>query len=254
MTEQTCRADQPTVPLIAAAGGMAEPTRRTDQPIVPLTVGDWRHSRADATGRRANNTPDSGRLAACQPLRPPVNQGGPREHLEPVRLGPPMQDPLETRSKAPSIVPEKLVTPYLEVEHIPQEPDTLSSDSIDSLRVQLRRMNKWLDEVQKEVTKSNEEAGESSKRGLPFAREIQDKPIPTSFRLPTLESYDGSSDSTKHVAAFRAQMTLYDSSDALMCRVFPTTFRGPARMWYSRLGPTSISLSTNSQGSWSRTF
>ncbi|RRT33468.1 hypothetical protein B296_00057254 [Ensete ventricosum] len=97
-------------------------------------------------------------------------------------------------------------------------------------------MNKWLDEVQKEVTKSNEEAGESSKRGSPFAREIQDKPIPISFRLPTLESYDESSDSTEHVAAFRAQMTLYDSSDALMCRIFPTTFRGPARMWYSRLG------------------
>ncbi|RRT33469.1 hypothetical protein B296_00057255 [Ensete ventricosum] len=211
MTEQTCRANQPTVPLIAAASSMAEPTRRADQPIVPLTVGDWRHGRADATGRRANNAPDSGRLAAChkegpcrkivhpvsspigqprsqsqsravgspsgtnrhgvvrtdsrhileaahrprahpssshlvpndsnrglfrsspsstslnrgdtdyhlshspvglddsptiaEPLRPPINQGGPREHLESIRLGPPMQDPLETRSKAPSIIP-----------------------------------------------------------------------------------------------------------------------------------------------------
>ncbi|RRT40250.1 hypothetical protein B296_00046107 [Ensete ventricosum] len=122
----------------------------------------------------------------------------------------------------------------------PQEPDTLSLDSTDSLRVQLWRVSKRLDKVHKEVTKSKQEASESSKCGSPFAPEIQDKPIPTSFRLPALESYDGSSDPTEHVAAFRAHMALYDSSDALMCQVFPTTLRGPARMWYSRLRPASI--------------
>ncbi|RWV89796.1 hypothetical protein GW17_00048040 [Ensete ventricosum] len=74
----------------------------------------------------------------------------------------------------------------------------LSSDSTDSLRVQLRHVNKWLDEVQKEVTKSKEEASESFKRGSPFAPKIQDNPIPTSFRLPALESYDGSSDPSEH--------------------------------------------------------
>ncbi|RWV91047.1 hypothetical protein GW17_00046698 [Ensete ventricosum] len=80
-------------------------------------------------------------------------------------------------------------------------------------------MNERLDEVQKEVTKSEEEAGENLKHKSPFAPEIRDKPVPTNFRLPILESYDGSSDPTEHVAAFRAQIALYDSSDALMCRL-----------------------------------
>ncbi|RZR72090.1 hypothetical protein BHM03_00010264 [Ensete ventricosum] len=118
---------------------------------------------------------------------------------------------------------------------------TLSSDSTDSLKAQLRQVNRRLDEVQKEFTESMEELGKSSKGRSPFTPKVQDKPIPTNFRLPALESYDGSSDPTKHVVAFRAQMALYDTSDALMCRVFPTTLRGPTRMWYNRLKLATIS-------------
>ncbi|RRT37083.1 hypothetical protein B296_00047562 [Ensete ventricosum] len=71
--------------------------------------------------------------------------------------------------------------------------------------------------------------------GCQFTQEIQDKPISTSLRLPTLEAYDVSTDSVENVVAFPAQMTLYGLSNALMCRAFSTTLRGPARMWYSRL-------------------
>ncbi|RZR98585.1 hypothetical protein BHM03_00027972 [Ensete ventricosum] len=119
--------------------------------------------------------------------------------------------------------------------------DTLSFESANSLREQVRQVHQRLDEVQKEALKSKGEIRESLKGGSPFTPEIQGKPLPASFRLSTLELYDGSDDPTEHIAAFRAQMTLYDTSDALMCRAFPTTLRGPARTWYSRLKPASIS-------------
>ncbi|RRT81363.1 hypothetical protein B296_00005203 [Ensete ventricosum] len=112
---------------------------------------------------------------------------------------------------------------------------------MDSLRAQLRQVNPRLDEVQKEFVKSNEELRESSKGGSPFAPEIQDKPILTNFCLPSLESYDGSSDQAKHVASFWAQMALYDTLNTLMCRAFPTTLRGLARIWYNRLKSSLIS-------------
>ncbi|RWW49959.1 hypothetical protein BHE74_00043810 [Ensete ventricosum] len=119
--------------------------------------------------------------------------------------------------------------------------DTLSSDSADLLREQVRQVHQQLDEVQKEVLKSKGEVEESSKGGSPVTPEIQDKPLSTNFRLPALKLYDGSCDLTEHVATFRTQMALYDTSDALMCRAFPTTQRGPARTWYCRLKPASIS-------------
>ncbi|RWW57341.1 hypothetical protein BHE74_00035871 [Ensete ventricosum] len=92
----------------------------------------------------------------------------------------------------------------------------VTTEAFLSLAHQLRHINERLDEVQKEVTKSKEEAAESSKNKSPFTPEIRDKPVLADFRLLILESYDGSSDPIEHVAAFRVQMALYDLSDALM--------------------------------------
>ncbi|RRT45604.1 hypothetical protein B296_00055018 [Ensete ventricosum] len=61
----------------------------------------------------------------------------------------------------------------------------------------------------KEVLKSKDEIGKSSKGGSPFTPEIQDKPLPANFRLLALELYDGSCDPAEHITTFHAQMALY---------------------------------------------
>ncbi|RWW02351.1 hypothetical protein GW17_00034564 [Ensete ventricosum] len=70
--------------------------------------------------------------------------------------------------------------------------------------------------ARREFIKSKKELTEGSSVGSSFVQEIQDKSIPLNFCLPTLESYDGSSDPVEHIAAFRAHMALYGSSNALM--------------------------------------
>ncbi|RZS14400.1 hypothetical protein BHM03_00046072 [Ensete ventricosum] len=147
----------------------------------------------------------------------------------------------EVHADSPAVVPARSWSHSCNPAQASPNLDTLSSDSTDSLREQVRQVHQRLDEVQKEVLKSKGEFGESLKGGSPFTPEIQDEPLPANFRLPSLELYDGSYDPTEHVAIFCAQMALYDTSDVLMCRAIPTTLRGLARTWYYQLKPTSIS-------------
>ncbi|RWV88141.1 hypothetical protein BHE74_00047572 [Ensete ventricosum] len=88
------------------------------------------------------------------------------------------------------------------------EPNVISSYSTNSVREQLCQVNQRLNEVQRNFVRSKEEVRETTKGGSSFVPEILDNPIPSSFRLPTLEPYHGSTDPSEHVATFRAQMAL----------------------------------------------
>ena len=60
------------------------------------------------------------------------------------------------------------------------------------------------------------------------------------FRMPQIESYDGVKDPLDHLETFKTLMHLQGVPDEIMCRAFPTTLKGPTRIWFSRLTPSSI--------------
>ena len=74
----------------------------------------------------------------------------------------------------------------------------------------------------------------------PFTMSVNSFPLPPKFRMPHIESYDGAKDPIDHLESFKNQMHLQGVADEIMCRAFPTTLKGPARICFSRLTPNSI--------------
>ncbi|RZS06680.1 hypothetical protein BHM03_00037382 [Ensete ventricosum] len=124
--------------------------------------------------------------------------------LTPPPLNPrtPMSDqaPSGDAAKRPEPSPNASAHSFL-------DPDTLSSDSTDSLREQLHLVNQRIDDVRRTL-RMKDERGEGPLRGSPFIQEIQGAPIPSHFHLLMLEAYDGRSDPMEHVAMFLMHMTL----------------------------------------------
>ena len=58
--------------------------------------------------------------------------------------------------------------------------------------------------------------------------------------MPQIESYDRVKDPLDHLETFKTLMHLQGVPDEIICRAFLTTLKGPARIWFSRLMPSSI--------------
>ena len=75
---------------------------------------------------------------------------------------------------------------------------------------------------------------------FPFTACITSYPLPSKFKMPTLDSCDGMQDPCDHIATFKIIMHLQGVPDEIMCRAFPTTLKGPARVWFGKIPPNNI--------------
>ena len=74
----------------------------------------------------------------------------------------------------------------------------------------------------------------------PFTASVNSFPLPPKFRMLQIESYDRAKDPLDHLESFKTLMHLQGVADKIMYGAFPTTLKGPARIWFSRLTLNSI--------------
>ena len=74
----------------------------------------------------------------------------------------------------------------------------------------------------------------------PFHRLHRQHPLPTQWEPFTLERYTGETNPDEHLKVYITHVALYTSHDAVFCKAFPTTLKGPALEWFTTLPPYSI--------------
>ena len=74
-----------------------------------------------------------------------------------------------------------------------------------------------------------------------FMASINSHPLPSKFKMPSLDSYDGTHNPCDHIATFKTTMHLQGVPNEIMCRAFPNTLKGPAQVWFSKILPNTVS-------------
>ena len=74
----------------------------------------------------------------------------------------------------------------------------------------------------------------------PFTTVVLECPILSKFRLPQLEPFDGLRDPQDHLNTFKTTLGLQQPPDEILCRSFPTTLKGAAREWFTKLSTSSV--------------
>ncbi|XP_065623652.1 uncharacterized protein LOC136064999 [Quercus suber] len=103
------------------------------------------------------------------------------------------------------------------------------------------QMRKVMDEMKENMRRANPVEDLVHRTDSPFTASINGHPLPPKFKMPSLDSYDGARDPFDHIATFKTTMHLQGVPDEIMCRAFPTTLKGPARVWFSKIPPNSVS-------------
>ncbi|KAM7502924.1 hypothetical protein LguiB_001828 [Lonicera macranthoides] len=77
----------------------------------------------------------------------------------------------------------------------------------------------------------------------PFAEHIQSCQVPKKFKLPTLKSYDGTTNLVDHWQQYGNIIGLQNVPDHIVYRAFVTTLKGAARIWCNSILTGSIQSS-----------
>ena len=106
----------------------------------------------------------------------------------------------------------------------------------------LREMRKEMDELRNAIKEKTDQSLDRivRKTDSPFTVAVQECPMPSKFRLPQLEPFDGLKDPLDHLNTFKTTLGLQQPPDEILCCSFPITLKGAAREWFNKLPTSSI--------------
>ena len=78
------------------------------------------------------------------------------------------------------------------------------------------------------------------KTNLPFTIAVLECPVSSKFRLPQLEQFNCLKDPLDHLNTFKMTLDLQQPLEEILCCSFPTTLKGAAREWFTKLPTSSI--------------
>ena len=120
----------------------------------------------------------------------------------------------------------------------PQRPTTPDEQNSDLLR----EMRKEMDELRSTIKEKTDRSVDRMVRATdsPFTMAVLECPVSSKFHLPQLELFDGLRDPQDHLNTFKTTLGLQQPPDEILCHSFPTTLKGAAREWFTKLPTSSV--------------
>ncbi|GLU23140.1 hypothetical protein SLE2022_391670 [Rubroshorea leprosula] len=159
--------------------------------------------------------------------------------------------PLLNRDAQPAAVVATRNSPALSNIIVPTRPrgsgklniEPSSSKHSEELMRKNADLERQLQDVQKSINELKSPRSYQQTLDLdsaPLNLSITAEPYQEGFKIPHLETYDGSGDPDEHLHTYQAIMRIQNANDAMMCKVFPATLKSTARRWYHQLPRHSI--------------
>ncbi|GKV46164.1 hypothetical protein SLEP1_g53173 [Rubroshorea leprosula] len=159
--------------------------------------------------------------------------------------------PLLNRDAQPAAVVATRNSPALSNVVVPTRPrgsgklniEPSSSKHSEELMRKNADLERQLQDVQKSIDELKSPRSHQQTLDLdsaPLNLSITAEPYQEGFKIPHLETYDGTGDPDEHLHTYQAIMRIQNANDVMMCKVFPATLKSTARRWYHKLPRHSI--------------
>ena len=125
-------------------------------------------------------------------------------------------------------------------EHVNQSRG-IASRRVPHLDREMDQMKKAMDQMRENIRRANPIDDLVHRTDSPFVASINSHPLPSKFKMPSLDSYDGTRNPCDHIVTFKTTMHLQGIPNEIMCKAFPTTLKELARVWFSKIPPNIVS-------------